>query len=77
MQIPRHTLAEGQGPCRRVRGRIESPQGDGNPTGRPTVSTNMDLWELPETELPTKVHTGADLRPLISMGKDAPNPTKI
>jgi hypothetical protein len=22
-------------------------QGDGNPTGRPTVSTNLDPWELP------------------------------
>ena len=24
-----------------------------NPTGRPTVSTNLDPWELPDTELKT------------------------
>jgi hypothetical protein len=34
---------------RRVRGRIEGPEGDGNPTGRPTVSTKLDFWKLPET----------------------------
>jgi hypothetical protein len=28
-----------------------------NPTGRPTVSTYLDAWELPETEPPTKEHT--------------------
>ena len=30
----------------RVRGRIEGTEGDGNPIGRPTVSTNLDPWEL-------------------------------
>jgi hypothetical protein len=33
--------------CRRVKGSIEGPQGNGNTTGRPTVSTNLDTWELP------------------------------
>ena len=28
-----------------------------NPTARPTVSTYLDAWELPETEPPTKEHT--------------------
>jgi hypothetical protein len=41
----------------KVRGRIDGPQGDGNPTGRPTVSTNLDPWELIETKPPTKEHT--------------------
>jgi hypothetical protein len=43
--------------CRRVKGRIEGPEGYGNPTGRITVSSNLDHWVLLDTELPTK-HTG-------------------
>lgn len=42
-----------------VWGRIEGPEGDRNATGRPTVSTNLDPWELSETELPTKEPIGA------------------
>lgn len=49
-------------PYGRVRGRIEGAEGDGNPIGRPTVSTNLDPWELPETEPPTKEHTWAGPR---------------
>ena len=30
---------------------------DGNPTGRPTVSTIFDPWEVPETSQPTKDYT--------------------
>ena len=41
----------------RVRARIEGTEGDGNPTGRPTESINLTLWELPETEPLTKEHT--------------------
>ena len=37
-------------PYGRIRERIEGTEGDGNPIGRPTVSTNLDSWELPETE---------------------------
>lgn len=33
-----------------------------NHTRRPTVSTNMDSWEIPVTESPTKEHTWARLR---------------
>jgi hypothetical protein len=29
-----------------VRRRIKGAEGDSNPTGRPTVSTNPDSWEL-------------------------------
>jgi hypothetical protein len=46
-----------------VRRRTENPEGDGNSTGRPTISSNVDPWVLPKAELPTKEHTGADLRP--------------
>jgi hypothetical protein len=38
-------------------GRTEGPEGHGNPTGRPTESTNLDVWELSETEPLTKEHT--------------------
>jgi hypothetical protein len=32
--------------------------GDRNPIGRPTVLTNLEPWELSETEPPTKEHAG-------------------
>ena len=48
-------------PCGRVRGRIEGAEGDGNSIGRPTISTNTDPWELPETKPPTKEHTQGGL----------------
>jgi hypothetical protein len=34
----------------------------GNPTGKPTESTTLDLWELSESEPPTKEHTRAGMR---------------
>jgi hypothetical protein len=37
-----------------VRERIEEAEGESYPTGRPTVSTNLDPRELPETEAPTR-----------------------
>jgi phosphoribosylformylglycinamidine (FGAM) synthase-like enzyme len=48
-------LRLGTFPHRRVRGRIEGAKGYGNPIGRPTISTSMDLQELP----PTKEHIWA------------------
>ena len=44
-------------PYRRVRGRIEGTEGNGNPTGRPTVSTNLNPKELYRTLPPIKEHT--------------------
>jgi hypothetical protein len=41
----------------RVWKRIEGPEGDRNSTGKPTESTNLDTWELSETEPQTKEHT--------------------
>lgn len=35
----------------------------GTPTGVPTELTNLDPWELSETEPPTKEHTQAGPRP--------------
>jgi hypothetical protein len=42
--------------------KIEGAEGDSNPRGRATVSTNLDPWELSETKPLTKEHTGATLR---------------
>ena len=37
------------------------------PTGRPTVPTNLDPWELPESDSPTKEHKQAGPRPPTQM----------
>jgi hypothetical protein len=42
---------------------IEDPEGDRNPTGRPTMPSNLDPWELLETEPPTTEYTWVGLRP--------------
>jgi hypothetical protein len=44
-----------------ARGRIKGAEGDSNPIGRPTVPTNLEPWELPETMPPTKDQTWAGL----------------
>jgi hypothetical protein len=56
-------------PYVRVRGRTEGAEGAGNPIRRPTVSTNLDSWELPETKPPTKEHTRAGLKSLAHMSQ--------
>ena len=53
--------------CRRLGGKIEEPEKDMDSKRRPTESTNLDLWGLPETEPPTKKHTGAGSKPLTHM----------
>jgi len=71
-------------PYGRVRGRIEGPQGDGNPTGRSIASTNLDSWELPETEPPIyRLVQGLPyirsrgLLSLISVGEAVSNPADL
>jgi hypothetical protein len=44
--------------------RIGGTEEDGNPKGRPTVSTNLDPRKLPKPDLLTKEHTQAGPRPL-------------
>jgi hypothetical protein len=56
-------LIEVRDPYGRVRGRIEGTEGDGNPIGRPIVSTNLNTGELPETRPLTNEHTQPSLRP--------------
>jgi hypothetical protein len=51
----------------RAKGRIEGTERNGKLIGRPTVSTNPDSCELPETKLPTKEHTWAYLWSLAHM----------
>jgi hypothetical protein len=48
----------------RIRGRISGPKGDRNSTGRPTESTNLDLWQISQSESPAEEHTWAGPRPL-------------
>jgi len=47
----------------RVGGRVKSPEEGRDSTGRPTDSTNLDPWELSETEPPIKEHTQSGPRP--------------
>jgi hypothetical protein len=42
---------------------IEGPEEDRDSTRRPTESTNLDLWGLPETETPTREQTWAGPTP--------------
>jgi hypothetical protein len=73
-------------PYGRIGGKSEGTEGDGNPIDRPTVSTNLDCWELSETEPLIKEHKEAGPRPwhicsrelpsLASVGEDVPNPVE-
>lgn len=68
-----------------LEGRNEQAEQNGNSIGTPTVSTNPDRSELPETKPPTKEHMCAAPWPhsltqqwpcLASMGEGVPNPAK-
>jgi hypothetical protein len=37
---------------------------EGDPIGRPAVSTNLNPWDLSDTEPPARQHTWTDLGPL-------------
>jgi hypothetical protein len=50
-------------PYGRIEGIIEGTEGGGNPIERPIVSTNLNLWELPDTEPLTREYIRAGLRP--------------
>lgn len=63
MLVANHQI-EHREPNGSVRGRTEGAKGEGHPTERTRVLTNPDPWKLPETELPTRQHTQASLRPL-------------
>jgi hypothetical protein len=43
--------------CESIEGRFGGTEGDIDLIGRTTVSNNLDHWELPESEPPTKGHT--------------------
>jgi hypothetical protein len=47
-----------------IRGRMEEAEQESNLIRRLRVSTNPDLWELPETLPSTWQHTGASMWPL-------------
>jgi hypothetical protein len=39
-----------------IRGRIQEAEEEGNPTGRPAVSTNPDPWELSQAGPSPHIH---------------------
>jgi hypothetical protein len=47
----------------RVGRKTEGPEEDMDSTETPTESTNLDHWELPETESPTKEYVQAGPTP--------------
>jgi len=47
-------LTEVTDPYGRVTASFAGAEGDGIPIVKPTVSTNLSLWEFPETKPPTK-----------------------
>jgi hypothetical protein len=50
-------------PCDWIRERLEEAEEEGDPIGRPAVSTNLDPQYLPDIETTTRQPTGAGLRP--------------
>jgi len=53
---------EAADPCGWIRGKPEEAEEEGDPIGKPAVSTNQDPWYLSDTEPPTRQHTPADMR---------------
>jgi hypothetical protein len=53
---------EAAAPCGWIREKQEEAEEGGNPIRRPAVSTNLDPWDLSDTELRTRQHTQADMR---------------
>jgi hypothetical protein len=47
---------EAEDPYGSIKGRTEEAEGDCNPTGRTTVSTDPVISDLPEAKLPNKEH---------------------
>jgi hypothetical protein len=41
---------------------LEEAEEEGNPIGKPAVLTNLDPWDLSDTESPTRQHTLAGQR---------------
>jgi hypothetical protein len=42
---------------------MEEAEEEYDPIGRPAISTNLNPWELSDTEPPTRQHIRAGLRP--------------
>jgi hypothetical protein len=64
-------------------GRIEDGEGNRDSTGKPTDSTNLDPWQLSETEPLAKELIWAGVRPqhiglpcLATVGENSPNPAE-
>jgi hypothetical protein len=58
-------------PYQRIGGRIEGTEGDGNPTGRPTVSTNLDpLGDPRDRATNQRAYTGWSEAPSTYIAED-------
>ena len=51
-------------PCGLIREKLEEDEEEGDPIGRPAISTNLDPQDLSDTKPPTRQHIGAVLKPL-------------
>jgi hypothetical protein len=56
---------EAADPCGWIREKIEEAEEEGDPVGRPAVSTNLDLQDLSDTGIPTRQYTPTDMNPPI------------
>jgi hypothetical protein len=43
--------------CGYIRRQMKEAEEESDTIGQPAVSTNSDLWELPDTDSPTRQHT--------------------
>jgi hypothetical protein len=57
---------EAEDPCDCIREKLEAEE-EGDPIGRPAVSTNLDCQDLSDTEPPTRQHIPLDMRPMTHM----------
>ena len=49
-------------PCVWIRELLQEAEEEGDPIGRPTISTNLEPWDLSDTEQPTRQHMPVDMR---------------
>jgi hypothetical protein len=60
-------------PCGWIRKKPEEAEEEGDFTERPAVSTNLDTWDLSNTEPPIRQHTPAYMNPpLLYTAEDCP-----
>ena len=61
---------EAADPCRWIMKKLEEAEEDGDPIGRPAVSTNLDAWGFSDNEPQIRQHSLADMRLQIYTAED-------